>query len=74
MRVRRRIFREVLTGKTVLCVTLIDYSDREVEEETEYVAGSTSGTYDSWLSDPAHDMFRMLTMCNFSFQYSPILY
>lgn len=59
VQMRCQISREVFTGKTVLRVTPTDCSDKEIDEETECVSESNSGTQDSWLSDPAHDIGKL---------------
>lgn len=73
MRVRRQVSPEVSMGKTTLPMTLIDFIDRETDEETEFVVGPNRGTLDPWLTDPACDIgklvSRMETMCNFISQH-----
>lgn len=57
MRSRRQISREVFTGERFM--SLIDCSDNETEEETEYFAASTSEAVSSWLNGPAQDTRKL---------------
>lgn len=36
-------------------MSLIDFSDKEIEQENEYAAVSTSGAVGSWLNNSAQD-------------------